>query len=308
MNRKNEAPPLIYVAANGHPCRLDRFLFSSFPAYSRTYFHDLIEQGKVTVNGRQVTKPSLTLKQNDTVAVTFSVKTYNVDPIAVDFKVIDTQQDFLIIDKPAGLIVHQAHTGDTTPTLVNGLLYHFKEFTAFDDAQRPGIVHRIDKDTSGLLLIARNQIAQKKLAALFKLRSIKKTYLAVVHGQPNDHGVIDLPIGRSFKERHKMSHVGFCQREAHTTYKVLARYADTALVAVDLITGRTHQIRVHFAAIGHPLVGDKTYGKPSSLINRQALHAWKMAFEYGEKQYTYCSALPSDMKQLLAHLNKKDVI
>ncbi|MFA6527175.1 MAG: RluA family pseudouridine synthase [Candidatus Babeliales bacterium] len=303
---KNEPITLVFNASDEQPSRLDRFLFSALPTYSRTYFHDLIERGLVKVNSRQVTKPSLTLKHNDSITVELLIKSYNVEPFAVDFKVLDTQDDFIVIDKPAGLVVHQAHTGDTAPSLVNGLLYHFKEFTAFDDAQRPGIVHRIDKDTSGLLLVARHHIAQKELSALFKQRAIKKTYLAVVHGHPNQQGTIDLPIGRSFKERHKMSHAGFCSRSAHTEYTVLARYADTALVAVNLITGRTHQIRVHFAAIGHPLVGDKTYGKPSPLINRQALHAWKMAFEYKGKMHTYHNILPADMKQLLSQLNTKN--
>lgn len=297
---------LVYTPDDGQTTRLDRFLFSALPAYSRTYFHDLVERGCVIVNGKSVNKPSFTLRSGDTVSVQLSVKTYNAQPSPVDFRIVDTQEDFIIVDKPAGLVVHQAHTGDTAPTLVNGLLYHFKEFTAFDDMQRPGIVHRIDKDTSGLLLVARHPAAQQALAAMFKQRSIKKTYLAIVHGHPAQEGTIDLPIGRSFKERHKMSHAGFCQKPALTRYRVLARYADSSLVAVDLITGRTHQIRVHFAAIGHGLIGDKTYGKPSDLIKRQALHAWKISFEHGGEKYAYHCPVPLDMKELLIFLHTKE--
>lgn len=305
MNKTNEPITLIYEPSDGQTSRLDRFLFSAFPLYSRTYFHDLVQQGLVSINGRQVVKASSTVRPNDSIIVQFSVKTYNVDPVAVDFKVIATHEDFIVIDKPAGLVVHQAHTGDTTPSLVNGLLYHFKEFAAFDDMQRPGIIHRIDKDTSGLLLVARHPAAQTALSEMFRQRTVKKTYLAVVHGQPDDHGIINLPIGRSYKERHKMSHTGFCQKAALTHYHTLARYPETALIAADLITGRTHQIRVHCTAIGHSLVGDKTYGKKSDLINRQALHAWKIAFEYKGQHYAYCSTLPDDMKQLVSQLREK---
>lgn len=301
---KSEIITLTADQAYQIPLRLDAFLFREIPGYSRTYFHDLIIQGMVVLNDHPVKKPSMLVKTGDIIKVSLIIKQYQVEPFPVDFKVVAQHDDFLIIDKPAGLVVHQAHAHDATPTLVNGLLYYFKDFASFDSLERPGIVHRIDKDTSGLLLIAKNHISQVALSALFKERCIKKTYLAVVHGHPPREGTIDYPIGRSIKERHKMSHQGFCAREAKTDYEVLVYYEDAALVAARLITGRTHQIRVHFAALGYPLIGDATYGKRSNLIHRQALHAWKLSFNYREKNYAFRCDVPDDMKRLLQQLNE----
>ena len=174
--------PVIFVCddQNFVRIRLDKFLFKHFPDYSRTYFQDLIDFGMVLVNGCAVSKNSFMLKKNDIVSVTLKNREYNLEPAPVDFGIIDVQDDFIVINKPAGLLVHQAHTGDSELTLVNGLLHYFKDLAHFDYPQRPGIIHRIDKDTSGLLIIARNLPAQIALSALFKDRQIQKTYLAVV--------------------------------------------------------------------------------------------------------------------------------
>jgi 23S rRNA pseudouridine1911/1915/1917 synthase len=298
MKNNNEIT-LVYTKEGDLIIRLDCYLRSLLEGFSRTYIQDLIDQGAVKVNGKVVHKSSIILKNNDIITILPKAKTYNVEPMPVPFEVIDQQEDFLVINKPAGLLVHQAHTNQETPTLVNGLLHYFNGFTEFNDAQRPGIVHRIDKDTSGLLLVARNVQAQYVLSEMFKNRMVKKTYLAVVHGNPNEQGSIDLPIGRSFKERHKMSHVGFCSRHALTHYHVLARYYDSALIAATIVTGRTNQIRVHCAAIGYPVLGDSVYGVKTPLIARQALHAWKLAFTYKNKQYTYYCPVPDDIKKLI---------
>lgn len=286
--------------------RIDKFLFTNFPEYSRTYFHDLIEGGHITVNNKPIPKPSYKLKEQDTIEITFPpAKEYDLSPQKVDFDVIDTQPDFIVINKPAGLVVHASESNKNELSLVNGLLYYFKELKALlttTDDYRPGIVHRLDRDTSGLMLVARTQKGQIALSKMFHDRQIHKTYLAVVEGHPPREGRIALPIGRDPKERHKMSHAGICSRDALTHYKTLAYYPEHALVAASIITGRTHQIRVHFSAIGHPLVGDQTYGKKSKFIKHQALHAWQMSFNYHHKAYTYSQPMPNDIKNLIKQL------
>jgi 23S rRNA pseudouridine1911/1915/1917 synthase len=286
--------------------RLDKFLFARFPEYSRSYFQTLIEMGNVVINGTIVSKESYRLKASDKLSVTFETKSYNCQPAPVNFEIIDVQDDFVVINKPAGLIVHHASSSKETLSLVNGLLHTFKELQNFDDTQRPGIIHRLDKDTSGLMIIARNIQAQIELANLFKNRHIQKTYLAVVENRPPQNGTIEFPIGRDPKHRHKMSHQGFASRPATTHYKLLATYATASLIQAQIITGRTHQIRVHCAAIGHPVLGDKTYGNPSTLIDRQALHAWKISFEFRGKKFDYLCSIPQDLKQALAQLSKQD--
>lgn len=217
----------------------------------------------------------------------------------VDFGIVDQQPDFFVINKPAGLVVHPTQSALEEVTLVNGLLHRFAEFQGFEDKERPGIVHRLDKNTSGLMLIARNQKAQIELASMFKNRQIHKTYLALVSNHPPQKGTVDLPIGRHPHERHKMSTFGIEARPALTHYNVLKYYNDSTLIAANIVTGRTHQIRVHCAAIGHGLIGDATYGVSSKLIDRQALHAWKISFEYKGKLHEYTQPVPDDFKNAL---------
>lgn len=283
--------------------RLDKFLFTNFPEYSRTYFHDLIEGGNITINTKPIKKPSYQLKEQDIIEITFPpVKEYDLSPCKVDFEVVDVQPDFIVVNKPAGLVVHASESNKDEVSLVNGLLYYFnelKDLLSNSDDCRPGIVHRIDRDTSGLMLVARTQKGQIALSKMFHDRQIHKTYLAVVEGHPPREGRIALPIGRDPKERHKMSHAGICSRDALTHYHTLAYYPEHALIAATIITGRTHQIRVHFAAIGHAIVGDATYGKKNHLITRQALHAWTVSFTYGGKTFTYRQQMPQDMCTLV---------
>lgn len=286
--------------------RLDRFLFSQFPEYSRSYFQELIDNGLIYVNNKPANKSSYLIRIADQVTVTFKNRQCNLNPIAMDFQVIDQQTDFIIINKPAGLLVHHAASQPETPTLVNGLLYHFSQLKESADQERPGIVHRLDKDTSGLMIVALNDPAHILLSNMFKNRQVQKTYLAVTSKHPAPSGKIDLPVGRHPTERQKMSTKGIESRPALTFYNVLKLYKDTALVAAKIITGRTHQIRVHFAALGHGLIGDEVYGHKSPLINRQALHSWKIAFEYKGKQFCYTCPVPEDFKQLLIALNQEN--
>ena len=287
--------------------RIDKFLLDNFPQYSRTYFQKLISGSLILVNSKINKKNSYKLKINDEIQINFpEIKQFDLSPKKIDFKIIDTQRDFIVIHKPAGLIVHHSQkTQVDDVTLVNGLLYHFNELNKFDNTQRPGIVHRIDKGTSGLLLVARTIQGQIALSSMFKNREIKKEYLAVVKGHPQKKGKIDLIIGRHPYKRHMMSHIGYAGKKALTYYEVLAYYKDCALVKVKIVTGRTHQIRVHFAAIGHGLIGDDLYGYQSKLISRPTLHAWKLSFEYEGKMFNYHEIIPEDFKDLLICLNKK---
>lgn len=291
------------LSAQSHGgCRLDKFLISKIPEHSRAYFQDLIDRGCVAINGKPMTKSSYTIKESDSITVTFIKKQLNLAPEAVEFEVLDAQEDFLIVNKPAGLLVHHTATMPDTASLINGLLHRYPEFTAFDTPERPGIVHRIDKNTSGLLIIARNPIAQATLSAMFKNRHISKSYLAVVNKNPELSGTIDLPIGRNPVHRHMMATFGIEARSALTHYRVLQHFQGASLIQADIITGRTHQIRVHCASMGHGLLGDDVYGETSKLIARQALHAWKMAFTYNGKEYSYTCPLPEDFKKLLQEL------
>ena len=182
-------------------------------------------------------------------------------------------------------------------------MHKFKEFEKFGDDERPGIVHRLDKDTSGLLVVARNIKSQIVLSNLFKDRRVKKTYLAVVEGHPPSEGKIDFEIGRHPTERHKMSHVSYDGKPALTYYRVLKYYKDCSLIEVKIVTGRTHQIRVHLAAIGHRILGDDLYGISSKLIFRQALHSWKIEFKLNGKNYNFCCSVSEDFKRLLNESN-----
>jgi len=285
--------------------RLDKYLFDLFPNYSRSYFQKLIRTNNVHVNAKIVTKGSYLVNKNDNIDILFAQhNTFTCAPEKIDFAIIAEHKDFLVINKPAGLVVHNTHINSEEPSLVKGLLYYFQELCAFDDKERPGIVHRLDKDTSGLILVARNQIAQIKLSNLFKDRKIHKTYCAVVKGHPDKTGCVTYDIGRHPVHRHKMSHLGICSRSALTNYNVLAYYKETTLVAASPVTGRTHQIRVHLASIGHGILGDATYGVQSKLIKRQALHAWKLEFEYEGQTFAYSLPVPRDFSKLLKTLEK----
>ncbi len=285
--------------------RIDQFLASEFPEHSRTYLQKLIADGHIQIKCKPVKKPSFPIEEDVEISVTFPApKPLDLTPQKVDFGVVSVENDFLVINKPAGLVVH--HTNDTAPrvTLVHGLLYAYKEFEQFEDNERPGIVHRLDKNTSGLLLVARNPQSQAALSALFKDRKIKKSYLALVSGNPPREGTVEYPVGRHPKLRHKMSHQGYNGRDATTHYKVLVYYKGYALVKCMPVTGRTHQIRVHMAAIGHGIVGDELYGVTEKFMKRQALHAWKLEFSLGDKDYFYCAGVPKDFQAILMRQEK----
>ncbi|HFI0408313.1 TPA: RluA family pseudouridine synthase [Streptococcus suis] len=259
--------------------RLDKAL-SELTELSRSVANDQIKAGQVLVNG-QVKKAKYTVQDGD--IITYQVpEIEEIDYVAEDIPldIVYQDEDVAVINKPQGMVVHPS-AGHTSGTLVNALLYHVKDLSGINGVLRPGIVHRIDKDTSGLLMIAKNDVAHTKLAAELKDKKSLRKYWAIVHGNlPNDRGVIEAPIGRSEKDRKKQA-VTAKGKKAVTRFQVLERFDDYTLVELTLETGRTHQIRVHMAYIGHPVAGDEVYGPRKSLKgNGQFLHARTLGFTH----------------------------
>jgi 23S rRNA pseudouridine1911/1915/1917 synthase len=226
-------------------------------------------------------------------------------PENIPLDIVFENNDLLVVNKPAGMVVHPA-AGHISGTLVNAVLGHDPELEGVGDEQRPGIVHRLDKDTSGLIIVARNRTAHNRLAAQFKSRDVSKAYLALVKGHISpEKGVIDAPIGRDPKKRQRMAVTG-AGRPARTEYSVIRQIGGYTLLEARPKTGRTHQIRVHLASIGHPIVGDATYGAKSPLVERQFLHAYRLGFKLpSDGRYIELeSPLPLDLQQALDKIEK----
>ncbi len=283
--------------------RLDSYLSAQFSCYSRTFFKKLIDNNGVHINGIIATKPSITLKTNDVVTVQFPPEKPVIGekqiPSDLPVEIIYEHEHFLIINKPSALSVHAPSKSNLEVTLVDWLVSRFQEIKKVGHEDRPGIVHRLDKDTSGLLVVSRNNYAHELLSSLFKNRLITKTYHAVVKGHPPKEGSISLSIDRNPLYRIKMRSILGVGRPSLTHYTVLEYFADSALVAFHPVTGRTHQIRVHSAAIGHPIMGDTLYGTSSKLINRQALHAFSLSFDFEGNHYSFTQEPPADFTQLV---------
>ena len=285
--------------------RLDTFIARRCPELSRSHARRLIDEGLVSVNGRQA-KPSERVTAGLSVSVTIPPpETITLVPEAIPLTIIYQDGDIIVLDKPAGLTVHPA-PGHPSGTLVNALLAACPDLRGIAGTLRPGIVHRLDKDTSGLMVVAKNDRAQRALQRQLKDRDVRKTYLALVRGVPAPReGTIAAPIGRHPKNRKKMAVVAD-GREATTRYRVREEIAggQYSLLEVEPVTGRTHQIRVHLAAVGHPVVGDATYGRPSAAVGRQFLHAHKLAFgmPLGGRTVEFESPLPADLREALSQL------
>jgi len=280
--------------------RLDKFVGERCPELSRTHAQQLIEGGFVTVNGKAV-KSSLKLNPGDKIFVVIPpASPSHLEAENIPLKIIYEDADILVVDKPAGLAVHPA-PGHPSHTLVNAVLNYLPGLAQDTDSLRPGIVHRLDKDTSGLILIAKNRLAQANLSQQFKNRIVKKSYLALVKGKlAPEKGVIEAAIGRDRSHRQRMAVVSK-GREARTEYRVIKYYGNYTLLEIKPETGRTHQIRVHLAAIGFPVVGDATYGLKSPRFPRQFLHASKISFLLPSTgaRVEFESPLPPDLEQVL---------
>ena len=281
--------------------RLDRFVQARCPDLSRSRGAALIRDGHVTINGRTV-KPSVSVHSGDRVVVIVPPPV-STKLIAQDIPVDIVYQDehMVIVDKPAGLTVHPA-PGHPDGTLVNALMALIPDLSGIGGEMRPGIVHRLDKDTSGLMMIAKNDAAHRSLTKQLKDRKVHKTYLALVMGtMKRDTGTMDGPIGRHPKHRKRMAIVDG-GRDALTEYNVVQRYAGYTLAEAHPVTGRTHQIRVHLTSLGHPLVGDAVYGKASPLVDRHFLHAARLGFYLppAEQEWREFQApLPADLQAVL---------
>ena len=258
--------------------RLDVFLARRQPDLSRAHAQRLIGEGRVRINGAAA-KASRRLEAGEQVEVEIPpAAPVSLEAQPIPLAVVYEDEDLIVIDKPAGMPVHPG-PGHERSTLVNAVLARCPDLAGIEGSLRPGIVHRLDKDTSGLLIVAKNDRAQTGLAAQMAARTTRKEYLALVQGRPPPSGTIDAPIGRHPGQRKHMAIVAK-GRPARTHFRTLGAVGPDALVLARLETGRTHQIRVHFAGIGHPVVGDPVYGKRSDLVARQFLHAWRLGFTH----------------------------
>jgi len=296
MNRR------LQVTASNAGERLDKYIAEQC-RISRSYAQKLIDEGQVSVNSRAA-KASQKLNTGDKIAISIPPSSpTSLTAEDIPLNVVYEDKDLIVVDKPAGLLVHPA-AGQHSGTLVNAILARCPDLGEINGSIRPGIVHRLDKDTSGLMMVAKNDVAQKSLSRQIKQRSIKKGYIALVLGHLTPaRGAIDAPIGRHPKDRKKMAVVSG-GREARTGYRVLKYLDGYTLVEAMPETGRTHQIRVHFAAIGHPIFGDHVYGKRSPLLGRQFLHAHRLGFRLPSsgESVEFKSELPPDLEEMLKQL------
>ena len=288
--------------------RLDVFIAEN-SGLTRSHAQKLIDAGLVTVDGVVVTKASSEVKQDATVRAELPPDvSLNVPAENIPLDIVYEDADLLVINKPQGLVVHPAN-GVYTGTLVNALLYHVKDLSGINGVLRPGIVHRLDKDTSGLLVVAKNDAAHVELQRQIQSKECKRIYLALLEGNlKTDSGFVDQPIGRSKSDRKKMD-VTRDGRSALTYYTVLERFVGYSLVQFELKTGRTHQIRVHAKFLGHPVVGDKTYGyaKCRWKLDGQLLHAHTLSFTHPTtgKMMSFSTPLPDNFEKILVSLRNK---
>ncbi|MFC4617276.1 RluA family pseudouridine synthase [Camelliibacillus cellulosilyticus] len=287
--------------------RIDKFLHRYLESISRTRIQELIKKGEVFVNGKQ-TKANYKLEAGDRVtAHIFEPEPLDVKPEMIPLDIVYEDRDVIVVNKPRGVVVHPA-PGHESGTLVNALLAHCRDLSGINGKLRPGIVHRIDKDTSGLLVCAKNDRAHQALADQLKEKTTHRVYQAIVHGVlEHAKGTIDAPIGRDEHDRKKMAVTRKHAKNAVTHFTVIERFASYTYVSCKLETGRTHQIRVHMAYIAHPVAGDPLYGPRKTLdINGQALHAAELGFIHPTSgaMMRFEAPLPDDMRHLLDELKR----
>jgi 23S rRNA pseudouridine1911/1915/1917 synthase len=305
------------VSSEGAGARLDQYLAKLSPELTRSRLKGLIEEGAVLVNGAG-SKPARKLREGDQVDLTQpAARPSKVLPEPFSLRVLFEDHDVIAVDKPAGMVVHPAGAL-ISGTLVNALLHHCPDLEAIGGELRPGIVHRLDKDTSGALAVAKNAPALVALQASFKARKIEKQYLALVHGAPPERGEFDTPYGRHPRDRTRFTTRARTARRAALRFEVLERHSSVAIVQVELLTGRTHQIRVQFSEAGFPLLADAVYGGTrregrligsvaalaADALGRQALHAQRLAFPHPRSgdMVRVEAKLPDDFQRALAIL------
>ncbi len=296
----SEEHEFLFISAEEEGTRIDKLLASRFPNHSRTYFQHLLDIGCVLLNGEPV-KKRVAPEEGDEIEICFqATPEATLDPEDIPLEILYEDEHLLAINKPAGMVVHPA-PGHWSGTFVNALLFHCKDIAPGSDPLRPGIVHRLDKDTTGILIAAKTLITHQKLIELFSKRKMDKLYLAICHGRPVNT-IINAPIGRHPVHRKEMAALPD-GREAITEIQVAACNDKASLVLARPRTGRTHQIRVHMKHIGCPVIGDSLYGK-GDLHHRQLLHAYRLTFEHPITGaiLRLVAPIPQDMKQWLQKL------
>jgi len=312
---------LLSVSVEASGVRLDSFLASRLSEISRTRIQHAIQDGDILVNQR-VAKSSYRLREGDQIEIDLpDPPPVELVPEYIPLHIVYEDADLIVVNKPAGMVVHPG-AGIDSGTLANALVHHFNSLSEVAGRIRPGIVHRLDKDTSGLLVVAKNDFAHEPLSNQFRDRQIFKMYIALVYGRlARDRGEIEEPIGRGTHNRTRMAVLkGGAGRPAHTIFDVAARYQEFTQLNVQIKTGRTHQIRVHLAHIGHPVVGDSAYGggrnnevrdvktrRAAQALGRHFLHAEKLAFTHPRtgEHLEFTSPLPLELAGLLTLLDKK---
>jgi 23S rRNA pseudouridine1911/1915/1917 synthase len=304
------------VGSDLEGARLDKCLAELHPEWTRSRARNLIDGGHVSLNDAPA-KPSTKVCAGDVVEVAEPApKPLEAEAEDIPLNVIHEDPDVLVINKPAGLVIHPA-AGNPSGTLVNALLHHCRDLSGIGGVERPGIVHRLDKDTTGIMVVAKSDRAHLALSIAFRRHTVRKTYLAICYGTPKERdGVVEAPIDRHPRHRQEMAVVAQGRR-SRTLYRVEEEFAGTSLLSCRPVTGRTHQIRVHMAHIGHAIVGDPIYagrqwrnlGDPSvqaacRSFPRQALHAWRLAFEHPvtKEEVEFEAPLPNDLEELIAVL------
>ena len=310
VNEKDASPQIVTLeVTSSSPSRLDKFLTEHFPEHSRSRVQAWIKEGNVTVDGEVITKNGYKLDSGTTVKVEVPpIKDVGLKPEAIPLDVVFENDDLIVINKPAGMVVHPS-AGHETGTLVHAVLSHAPELEGIGGEYRPGVVHRLDKDTSGLILFAKNDQALRWLQKQFKTRQVEKYYLTLVDGHPpTNKGRIEAPIGRDPSHRQKMAVVTAQKgKPAVSEYEVLKKFKAHSLMRVRIYTGRTHQIRLHMNFIDCPVVGDRIYGKrhASIPISRQFLHAAELKIVLpGETEpHHFQAELPEELARILAELS-----
>lgn len=297
----------LFIIQENQQMRLDKYLSEQFPEQTRSYLQKLIKDGEILVNEKSV-KSGYQLSRGDEVTVNIpEPKELDIEAQEMNLDIVYEDEDVILINKPKGMVVHPA-PGHTTDTLVNGLLYHCKDqLSGINGVARPGIVHRIDRDTTGILIVCKNDMSHNHIAAQLKEHSITRKYRALVHGNiKTDKGTVEGPIGRHPVDRKKMAINERNGKPAVTHYTVLERFGNYTFIECQLETGRTHQIRVHMSSMGHPLVGDEVYGpvKCPFKLQGQCLHAMVLGFVHPKTgEYMEFSAdLPDYFETLLKKL------
>ncbi|HEY6969145.1 MAG TPA: RluA family pseudouridine synthase [Candidatus Angelobacter sp.] len=323
----NPAPQVLTVPIDASGERLDHWLVLQLPEVSRVRVQQLIEQQKILVNGK-LPKPSLRLRGGEEITITgpVTLPPLKAFPENIPLEIVYEDDSIVILNKPAGMIVHAGSGKDQSGskgTLVNALLHHFSQLSQVGGDLRPGIVHRLDKDTSGLLIVAKTDAAHRRLAEQFSRRTTRKTYIALVHGwMAATKGTISTPISRDLVRRARMTTRRVLGREAVTHWKTLQQidgpYGKFSLLEVSIETGRTHQIRVHLSSLGHPVVGDTLYGAPrelkmrqekgkSAALGRNFLHAAAIQFRHpvSDTPLSFKQPMPAELDLFLAQIGGK---